>query len=292
MRLAIVQIDTDERRPARNREVVERALETARERGADAAALPELWYSGYDLRRACADPSAPEVIEWARKQSEELGLTLFAGSLLERAGEYYYNAAFTFDQGAAVAHYRKAHLFGALGESDYLAAGDRLPEVTQVAGLRVATVICYDLRFPELFRGLAQNRADLILVPAQWPRVRIEHWSTLLRARAIECQCYVAGINRVGQYQPAVPVEAERVDDRPSPAGRSRDLKAKETRRSGPTTEPFVFGGRSQVYDPQGELVVNSGDSLGISIAELDSQKVADWRKSFPYLRDTRHDLV
>jgi predicted amidohydrolase len=114
--------------------------------------------------------------------------------------------------------------------------------------------ICYDLRFPELFRGYALGGARLIVIPAQWPAPRIDHWRTLLRARAIENQCFVAGCNRVG------------------------------------TDPDNTFGGASAVIGPWGELLVEGGDQAALLVARITPAKVDEARRRIPVLSDRRPD--
>ena len=117
-------------------------------------------------------------------------------------------------------------------------------------GFTVAPFVCYDLRFPELFRAAARKGADLLVVIAAWPVKRIEHWLTLLRARAIENQAWVVGVNRCGR-------------------------------------EPhFIYNGRSVVVDPHGAIVADAGEIEKVLAASVDAEAVRAWRAEFPALRD------
>ena len=117
-------------------------------------------------------------------------------------------------------------------------------------GFVVAPFVCYDLRFPEIFRAAAQRGANLFTVIALWPAKRQQHWLTLLQARAIENQAYVIGVNRVG-------------------------------------SEPqFSYAGRSVVVDPHGVIIADAGEQERILTATLDAETVHTWRRDFPALRD------
>ena len=156
--------------------------------------------------------------------------------------------------GKLAAYQGKVHPFTFAGEHQHFRAADEL-SVTPVGSFRLATAICYDLRFPELFRALALGGADLIVVPANWPRSRMTAWSQLLIARAIENQCYVVGVNRVGR-------------------GGGLD-----------------YDGRSAIIDPLGEVLATARGTEQLVVADLDPDHLADVRERFPFLPDARQDL-
>lgn len=165
---------------------------------ANLAVLPEMWTSSFvpeQAERLIAESEAAfeQVRRFARKAS-----MVIIGSSYERSGRDIYNTAYVIDaNGATVGRYRKIHLFSPGGEHIHFRAGDQ-PLITNCAVGRVGVAICYDLRFPELVRGLCTRGAEIVAVPAQWPTARIEHWDALLRARAIENQVFVIGCNRTG----------------------------------------------------------------------------------------------
>jgi predicted amidohydrolase len=116
--------------------------------------------------------------------------------------------------------------------------------------------VCYDLRFPEVFRMAALQGTELMIVIANWPEVRIQHWITLLQARAIENQAYVVGVNRAGR-------------------------------------DPRLFHpGRSMIIDPHGTILVDAGEGESIATSDIDLEVVRDWRRSFPALRDIRAEFL
>jgi predicted amidohydrolase len=156
---------------------------------------------------------------------------------------------------AELARYAKLHPFRLAGETDHYAAGDR-PVIFDWAGCAVAPLICYDLRFPEAFRLAARRGAELFVVIANWPQVRAAHWTPLLRARAIENQAYVVGVNRCG-----------------------RDPN-------------HTYTGGSCVVSPAGDVMVELGAAPGVVSAELDIQALRTYRQEFPSLADVRDDLL
>jgi predicted amidohydrolase len=244
----------------RPEENLQQAASLAREaagRGAQFLLLPELWLTGYDLT------AAPEHAHAFQKKFQEHWVELaretdlwMAGSVLapDPSGKPANTAMVLSPHGETVATYRKVHLFEPMGEVLHLVPGDEAPTFDLPWG-RAALAICYDLRFPEIFRRYALDGALWVLLPAQWPRSRVEHWRTLLRARAIENQGFVIACNRAG-----------------------RDPEE-------------VFGGYSAVIDPQGRIVAEAGPEPALLLAEIDLTDAANYRESFPVLSDRRPDL-
>lgn len=254
--LALIQDDFPELDREGNRARVTQAAHEAAAAGCEILALPELWCSGYSLAKISAISDWDQEFDFLADLSLTSGLAILGGSLVEPAeDDRFYNCAVAFDAGQEVARYRKTHLFAPLREDRYLHAGERLPEVFELRGLRCALSVCYDLRFPELYRAIALQGVDLMFVPAQWPLPRVQHWRTLLAARAIENQCFVLGVNRKGIYG-----ETE-------------------------------FAGHSQLIDPWGSVVLNATDSRGTLITSIDPTLIADAKKRLPTLKDRRKDL-
>lgn len=256
MKIAFLQADWPEMDRAGNRLRAVRGVSDARTAGASCFALPELWCSGYDLARVVGSSDWDQEVELLRSESARAP-SILGGSVPEfRTGhDRPSNCAVAFERGEIVARYRKVHLFGPLGESDFLRPGDERPRVFEIGGLRCAMAVCYDLRFPELFRPLAGDGVELIHVCAQWPAVRISQWRSLLVARAIENQCYVLGVNRLGFH------------------GSLR------------------FGGNSLLVDPSGVVVVDAGEGQGLFVGEIDAKRVSTLRREFPVFQDRRRDL-
>jgi predicted amidohydrolase len=157
--------------------------------------------------------------------------------------------------GTEVARYCKMHPFTHGGEAAHFEPGSDVVHFSHEA-VRIAPVICYDLRFPELFRHAVRSGVHLFAVIANWPRARHEHWTTLLKARAIENQAFVLGVNRTG-----------------------RD----------PRNE---YGGGSLLIDPRGVTLADAGGQAGLMEVEIDLQELLAYRRSFPVLPDIRDDLL
>lgn len=183
---------------SRNRDKAFAALQRIADTGCSLAVLPEMWSTGYEYRRlAELAQETPALLGELQETTARLGLVT-VGSLPEAAAEgKLYNTAYVIDRGEIRGSYRKLHLFSTMGEDRFLTAGDRTLVVPTSVG-RLGVAICYDLRFPELFRKMALEGAEILCLPAEWPKPRQEHWRTLLRARAIENQQFVIAANCCG----------------------------------------------------------------------------------------------
>ncbi len=261
MKIALFSFDTRESDRAGNLFRVTQAVAEAARAGAQILVLPELWASGYDLA-AAHDENWEDAVDAIADLSKEYGIAI-VGSVLEPIlpeEEHPANCAIAHENGAEIFRYRKAHLFAPLAEDRYVTAGDDLPEAFELAGIRVAMAICYDLRFPELFRPASVRGVDLWCICAQWPEARIDQWRALLVARAIESQSYVAGVNRCG---------------------------AMGDPRAGGTQ----FGGTTLLVSPAGDILLDTGHEEGCFIGEIQPEIARGLREEFPVLADRRWDL-
>ena len=266
MRVACVQMNSRDDKAA-NVAAAAELVRRAAAAGARLVALPETWtYKGSHARlageaEAIDGPSNSLLAGLAR----ELGVYVLAGSLYEpgdRDGKFY-NASVLFDPtGEPLAVYRKIHLFDAVAgtkvhrESDDMAAGGDLV-VAEVDGVTVGLTICYDLRFPELYRGLALQGARILLVPSAFTEhTGRDHWEVLLRARAIENGCFVVAPDQWGLHG----------DDR-------------------------LCHGRSMIVDPWGTVLATVPDGVGLCVADLDLEAVDRVRRQLPALTHRRPDL-
>jgi len=254
--VTLLQIDAGiGRAPANLAQASAGVLEAGR-RGSDLVLLPELWYHGLDYDEAVLHAAAIGHGAFAQmaRLAREAGVYL-AGSAFECDGAACYNTLAVYaPAGDLVGVYRKVHLFGPMHEDRALRPGNALVTLDLPWG-KAGLAICYDLRFPELFRRHALAGAGLILLPAQWPAARLEHWRTLVQARAIENQVFVLGCNRAG-------------------ADGSTD-----------------FGGHSVVCDPWGERLVEAGSQPALLTATLDLDARAAVRQRLPVWDDRRGDL-
>ncbi|MFD6495563.1 carbon-nitrogen family hydrolase [Streptomyces sp. NPDC060188] len=260
MRASLLQIDVnnDESVAARRRRVADLVRDQA---GVDLVVLPELWTTGafaYEEFAAEAEPLDGPTHEAMAKAASDAGVWLHAGSIPERAPSDgspsqapLYNTSLVYSpSGERVASYRKIHRFGFdKGEAVLMAAGDELVTVA-LAQTTIGVATCYDLRFPELFRGLVDAGAEILVVPAGWPERRRAHWTLLAQARAVENQSYVLACGTAGTHA-GVPQ-----------------------------------AGHSIVVDPWGEVLAEAGSGEEILTVEFDPAKVATTREQFPALKD------
>ncbi len=259
MKLAISlgQMDVKFGDPDANLATVTRMTEEARRRGSDLILIPELWSTAYDLTHASRYASSltsglfAELSALARRT----GIYLL-GSTLSLLGENQFGNTLTVfaPDGTLLADYSKIHLFRLMDEHRYLTAGDK-PVIVDLPFGRAGLAICYDLRFPELFRGYALAGAEMAFVPSEWPHPRLSHWQTLVRARAIENQMFVFACNRVG-----------------------RD----------PNNE---FFGHSLAVDPWGEILAEGGEGEELITLTADLSKVREVRRKIPILEDRRPEV-
>jgi deaminated glutathione amidase len=263
MRVAVCQLNARDDRPA-NLAQARELLERAAAAGADLAVLPEFTdYLGPSVPPG--EPLDGDYTTFFAKAAQELGMWVLAGSFHESiasSDERSHNTAPLFDRtGALVAAYRKIHLYDveipgrvSFRESATIAPGTETI-VADVEGVRVGLSTCYDLRFPELYRRLAiDGGAQVILVPAAFMlHTGKDHWEVLLRARAIENQCYVVAAGQIGDHDP----------------GRT-------------------CYGRSMVIDPWGTVIAQAPDTIGITVADLDLDRLARIRQELPSLTNRR----
>ena len=257
LKISLAQIDVRLGQPQANLETAQMMAVEAARRGSDLLVLPELWSTGYDLERAgqYATPTDEGIFAQMAAMARRHQLHVLGSCLSLLGPEQYGNTAVLFDpQGQALGEYSKVHLFRLMEEEKYLTAGDRLTVVDSEWG-RLGLAICYDLRFPELFRAYALGGVRVVFLPSEWPHPRLAHWQTLLRARAIENQFYMVACNRVGA---------------------SKDTD---------------FFGHSCIVDPWGETVVEAGEEPMLLTVEIDTERVAAVRKKIPVFEDRRPEL-
>lgn len=259
LRISLLQMDIAIGEPERNFARVQEQLErlASAEVLPDVVVLPEMWNTGYALDRiqTLADPNGERTKAFISEWSRRTGIHAIAGSVAERRGTEVRNTMYAFDRnGQLTADYSKIHLFRLMDEEKHLTEGDKLGKLS-IDGIPAGMMICYDIRFPELARKLALEGAKLLIVPAEWPHPRLHHWRTLLTARAIENQMYVAACNRVGT--------------------------------SGSTS----FFGHSLIIDPWGEIVAEGGEEETVVTADISLEAVDRVRRTIPVFEDRRPQL-
>ncbi|NIN64817.1 MAG: carbon-nitrogen family hydrolase [Anaerolineae bacterium] len=256
LKVSLGQMDIALGEPEKNLDKMRAMTAEAQRRGSEVVVFPELWSTGYDLERVreYATPIDEGVFAETAKIAKENSIHII-GSLLSTADRGYTNTAAIFSpQGHSLGEYSKVHLFDPMEEPKYLVPGQEAT-VFDLAWGKSALAICYDLRFPELFRKYALAGARVVFLTAEWPYPRLTHWQILLRARAIENQFFIVACNRVGE------------------SGQWR------------------FFGHSAVYDPSGELIVDADEEETLATAVIDLDAVDEARQAMPVLEDRREEV-
>ncbi|HVW18637.1 MAG TPA: carbon-nitrogen hydrolase family protein [Solirubrobacteraceae bacterium] len=249
---------------ARNLATADRLVRDAAARGARLVVLPEKWpiYQPGAAQRDGAEPLDGPALTWARATAAELGIDLLAGSLslVEDGGVVSNASAHVGPDGAIHALYRKLHMFDvdvdgtSYRESAHERAGDEVVLTELADGTGLGQTICYDVRFPELYRALSERGARILAVPAAFTLATTrDHWEVLLRARAIENQAFVVAANQIGEHAPGL--------------------------RS---------GGRSMIVDPWGVVLAQAPDAEVAIVAELDLEAQDRVRATLPALAHRR----
>ncbi len=266
LRAAVVQLNSTADRQ-RNLAAADRLTRAAAAGGAQLVVLPEKWaVLGTPEQTADgAEPLDGPALTWAAAIARELEIDLLAGSIAERGedGAKGHNTSVHFGpDGEARATYRKIHMFDvevggrAYRESEHEDPGEEIVVSSTAGGVELGLSVCYDLRFPELYRALAVRGARVLLVPSAFTLATTrEHWEVLLRARAIEEQAFVVAANQVGEHAPG-----------------------------------YRSGGRSMIVDPWGLVLAQAPDSETFAIADLDLDRQAEIRRTLPSLANRRLD--
>lgn len=259
MKVALVQMDVQIGEPEVNYRKVERFLDEALAQSPDVIIFPEMWNTGYALEQgdALADADGQRTRALFSSYAKAHNVMIVGGSVLYKdsgSGDIT-NTMLVFDRnGDEVLRYDKVHLFRLMDEDQYLKAGNSFG-LFDYEGTGIGTMICYDLRFPLLFRKLVSLGAKVIINTAQWPTARVDHWRTLVISRAIENQSYMIAVNRCG------------------------------------TSRETAFPGNSLVIDPWGEVLLEGDGTEQVYVIDIDLAKVDEIRKRIPVFDDQRFDL-
>ena len=225
---------------------ISKAIDLIKNSSADLFLFPEVFTTGMDLAhvKELSESLNGESINILKEHSRK---KIIAGSFIEEYMGGIYNTFVLLEDKKLIGFYRKIHLFRK--ENEHFTAGDKV-EVTETGFGRMGLSICYDIRFPELYRKQTDEGAGVLMVCANFPRKRIEHWRTLLKARAIENQAYVVGCNRTG---------SDGINE---------------------------YNGKSMVIDPWGEVLAEAGQEEQTLEVEVDPGEVERIRRDFPVLGD------
>lgn len=244
--VSLVQRDIKWEAKSDNLQAYDRLLQQVQQ--PDLIVLPEMFNTGFTMNAAAmAEPMDGEGVQWLKSWAAEYQAVLMASMIIEEKG-HYYNRLIWMPPDGTYQTYDKRHLFSMTEEPKHFTPGQEQLRV-QLKDWKLCPVVCFDLRFPEWLRN--QDHYDGLLVNANWPEKRAHHWRTLLQARAIENQCYVIGVNRVGEDGNKVP-----------------------------------FSGDSMVVDPIGEPLTHLRYTEQVSTITLDSEKLTKTRRHMPFLQE------
>lgn len=257
MKIGLVQSDIEWESKKANFRKAEEFVEMASNEQCDLVVFPEMFSTGFSMNiAAIAEDDDGETASVLSKMAKLYDINLIAGYAAKRADEAKgRNIAVVYNRrGELIARYVKMHPFSFAKEDQYYTAGDSIVTF-DIEGMSSSIFICYDLRFPEVFRSVAP-KVQAIFVIANWPSTRIEHWKTLLRARSIENQCLVIGVNRTGK-----------------------------------DAHGITYAGASRIFSPSGNEICSGNETDIFLVCEIDPNEVVETRVKFPFLKDMRHGI-
>jgi omega-amidase len=251
MNVHLIQIDSAWEDRATNYAKARKLIAAADPQPGSLVILPETFSTGFSMNLAAtAEPERGPTEQFLREMAAQYQSCVIGGVVTQTSNGQGMNQALAIaPNGTVLARYTKNYPFSLGGEDKVHVAGSGVV-LFEWQGLRIAPLICYDLRFPELAREAMRTGAEVLIYIAAWPVKRIQHWITLLQARAIENLAYVIGVNRCG------------------------------------TDPEFTYTGRSVVVEPQGIVIADAAEQERVTTAQLDPAVVHDWRRQFPALKD------
>jgi predicted amidohydrolase len=250
MKIALVQLNIQWESKKLNHRHAEEFIKKAFLEGCDIVVFPEMFNSGFSMNiSAIAEDEDGETSLFLSRLAIKYNISLIAGytvkSICPGKGR---NQAVVYDrQGRLVEKFVKLHSFAFANEDQYYSAGNKIVTF-DIEGMVSSIFICFDLRFPEVFRRIAK-KVQAIFVLANWPSARTEHWEALLKARAIENQCFVIGVNRTGR-------DGNGID----------------------------YSGKSKIFGPLGNEICSGKETEELLIGEIFPHEVSEIRKKFPFL--------
>ena len=241
-----------------NLEMLQRKIESIKEK-TEVVILPEMFTTGFSMKpEIFAEKIDGETVRWMKKIAAERKIILTGSVMIEEAGKFFNRLIWMLPNGE-YGVYDKRHLFAFADENSHYTAGNK-KLIASVKGWKINLQVCYDLRFPVWTRqspGKDENKYDLIINVANWPDKRRLAWKTLLQARAIENQCFVIGVNRVGE-----------------------------------DGEKIFYNGDSSIIDPLGEIIYQKSNDEDIFTYTLQKEKISETRSQFPFWRDADSFLI
>jgi predicted amidohydrolase len=250
--ITLIQSDLFWEEKKANLEMFKRKIESIKEK-TEIVILPEMFNTGFSMKpELFAEKMDGETVNWMKRIAAEKKIILTGSLMVEENGKYFNRLIWMLPNGE-YGIYDKRHLFAYAHENEHYSAGNK-KLIASVKGWKINLQICYDLRFPVWARQAAgglENKYDLLINVANWPEKRSVAWKTLLRARAIENQCFVIGVNRVGK-----------------------------------DGDNISYNGGSTIIGPLGEMIYQKDDEEDIFTYTLEKEKVIETRNHFPFWKD------
>jgi omega-amidase len=248
LKLTIIQSKIFWEDTKRNLDMFDKKIDAVKE-STNLIILPEMFTTGFSMNpEKSAQDMNGVALDWMRRKANEKDCDIM-GSVKIKEGEKFFNRLICVKPDGKILKYDKKHLFRMLGEEKVYTAGESRVAI-DLNGWKISPFICYDLRFPVWSRNL-NNEYDIAVYTANWPAIRSHHWKTLLKARAIENQCYVVGVNRTGY-----------------------------------DGNDIYYSGDSRIINPAGETIFGASDEECSHTAELSYQALKEYRTTFPVWMD------
>jgi len=254
MKVGLTQMDIVWEDKQKNMDKVRKFMEEAAKQEVDLLVFPEMTLTGFTMNTSLAGEEMlfSPTLRFFKDCSKEFHMAIAFG-YVEDFGQEYYNKLMVVSEGKVILDYDKIHPFNYSEEGKHYIGGHEVKVVT-FKDMVLSGFVCYDLRFPEIFQAVS-NEAQLILVIANWPKERVSQWEALLRVRAIENQCYVVGVNRIGKGNGIEYVES------------------------------------SMAFDPLGERLTKAHSKAELQVVELHAGMVKEIRRKFPFKADRQPEL-
>ncbi|MFO8068976.1 MAG: carbon-nitrogen family hydrolase [Alkalibacterium sp.] len=258
MLVCALQVDLIYKNEKKNQNKITELIKTAVERNKpDVFVLPEMWNVSFfpDNLEEYADKDGKETKDFLGNLAKMYHVNIVGGSVATSSKGEYYNTSYTFNREGELVHtYNKVHLFSPSNEHQIFTAGNQLG-IFELDGVKVGVATCYDLRFVEWIRRMALEDIQVLFVPAAWPHPRVHVWETLLRARAIENQFFVVGVNSIGE------------------------------------TDKLKFCGHSTIFNPLGEYLASAREEEMLLWSDLNLDSIKKVRQDIAIYADRRPDL-
>lgn len=253
MRIGLGQIDIVWENKKENMSKCEYYVRLASDNNVAIIVFPEMTLTGFSMNvERTSENNNSITVDFFKILAKKYDIAIVFGYVSEES-EKYYNKLVFVDKTGIIMDYSKIHPFSYGEESKYFSAGSKI-EHGKFMNINFGGYICYDLRFPEIFQASSIDN-EVIFVIANWPKARVKHWRTLLSARAIENQCYIIGVNRVG------------------------------------IGNNLEYEGSSMIIDPYGECITNTVAEEGLIIGNINIETVHTYRREFPQILDKKVDL-